>query len=313
VNAKARLRRTAGKVRRAIRLRRRQASEVALYRVPINRFVTYSYNALFRRDPDPWGIETYHSGLLDGSLSRADVLDHLRGSMEMRFNVPYTDLLVSLHHSRCDFVRSFPRAGRILDLGGTDQHNRDGALVAGLRYPYPFDELIIVDLPHDDRHALYQGSAPADRFETRLGPVQYRYHSMADLSGIDDASIDLVYSGQTIEHVTPSDADLVLKEVARVLRPGGWLYLDTPNGPVCRLQQPDFINPDHKAEYSLAELEAKIVAAGLEVVDRKGLNYLGHPHTEGGFDRDEVARNTGLYGEPEDCYLLAVACRRPTP
>ena len=64
---------------------------------------------------------------------------------------------------------------------------------------------------------------------------------------------DLVYSGQSIEHVTPSDADIVIKEVARVLRPGGWFALDTPNARVTRVQQPDLIDPD--IESALAVLD----------------------------------------------------------
>ena len=38
---------------------------------------------------------------------------------------------------------------------------------------------------------------------------------MTDLTGLADNSFDLVYSGQTIEHVTAEDADLTLKEIAR--------------------------------------------------------------------------------------------------
>src|SRR4051794_26316337 len=60
VNAKARLRRTAGAVLRAVHLRSRPpAPELALYGLRVDRFLTYAYNALFRRDPDPSGTATY--------------------------------------------------------------------------------------------------------------------------------------------------------------------------------------------------------------------------------------------------------------
>src|SRR4051794_5267875 len=319
------VRRTAGAVRRgaswvddrALRVEtyRRDGSvaegDLAIAHLPPERFLVYAFNALFRREPDAGARETYLPLLASGELTPQDVLDHLRGAPELRFSVPIRDLMLSLHHSRCDFVRTFPRARRIVDLGGTDQNHQWGALVASLHYPYRFDELAIIDLPLEDRHDLYRHSDEVDGVDTPWGRVLYRYHSMTDLSAFADAETDLVYSGQTIEHVSSDDADVVLKEVHRILRPGGTLALDTPNGPVCRLQQASLINPDHQLEYSAAELVDKIERAGLEVTDVKGLNYLGHPASDGGFDRDEVARNTGMFGQPEDCYLLALMARKP--
>ncbi len=100
--------------------------------------------------------------------------------------------------------------------------------------------------------------------------MRYRYHSMVDLSDYPDGSVDLVYSGQSIEHVPPDVADKVLSEVRRVLRPGGYLGLDTPNARVTRLQQPDFIDPDHEHEYTDAEMRAKLASAGFEIVSAVG-------------------------------------------
>ena len=42
------------------------------------------------------------------------------------------------------------------------------------------------------------------------------------------------------------------------LRPGGYFALDTPNGRLTRLQQADFIDPDHKIEYTFEQLFAKL-------------------------------------------------------
>jgi SAM-dependent methyltransferase len=44
---------------------------------------------------------------------------------------------------------------------------------------------------------------------------------------IDDASVDLVVSEWTFEHVT--DADRTAAELDRILRPGGWICAMTPN------------------------------------------------------------------------------------
>src|SRR5262245_50327186 len=216
-----------------------------------------AYALVLEREPDEPGWDHYAAGLAAGTLSRGEILDTMRHSMEYRYRIRPRDLLASLHLSRCDFVRSFPRARRILDLGGTHQYDRAGALVT-MGYPYLFDELVIVDLPHEQRHDLYTHSEAIDEHLTALGLVRYQYHSMVDLSRYESASFDLVYAGQTFEHVSPADGDKVVGEVHRVLRPGGWFFLDTPNGPVCRIQQNAFINPDHEVEYSHDEVMAKL-------------------------------------------------------
>lgn len=283
---------------------------VAFDDLPARTAVRLAYNTVLLREPDRVGLDHYVDELEAKGLPRERMLETMRGSEEAYFNVRVTDLLNSLHLSRCEFVRGLPRARRILDLGGTHQSNREGAFVH-LGYPYPFERLILVDLPIDERHEIYQLSEKAEVVDTALGPVEYAYHSMADLSRYDDDSFDLVYSGQTIEHVTEEECDQVLKETFRVLAPGGWFAVDTPNDTVCRLQRPDFINDDHKIEYTHEQFAAKLERAGFEIREAKGLNYLGRPAAEGGFDEVEVARNNGVYGEPQDCYLLAYLAQKP--
>jgi SAM-dependent methyltransferase len=211
--------------------------------------------------------------------------------------------------SRCEFIVGLPRARTILDIGGGDVNHAEGALVA-MGYPYPFDALTIIDLPDDERHPLYRSSEHSI-VQTRLGPVTYRYHSMSDLSSYPDESFDLIYSGQSIEHVSEHEADHVIREVRRVLRRGGHFAFDTPNGRITRMQQAAFIDPDHEVEYTAADLDEKLRVAAFEVIDRKGLNYAGEAAHRGVFDFDEAARNRGVFSEAEDCYLLAYLCRKP--
>ena len=106
-------------------------------------------------------------------------------------------------------------------------------------------------------------------------------------------------------------ADTVLAEVRRVLRPGGYLGLDTPNARVTRLQQPQFIDPDHEHEYADAELRAKLSSAGFEVAGAWGLNHAGPSLAAGAFDAVQVATARGMFHQVEDCYLLAYLCRVP--
>jgi len=268
------------------------------------------YGLLLHRAPDPAGVASYLPGLQDGSLSPSKLAEWILASSEWWTAVRFTELSPSLHFSRSVFVRSLPRARRILDLGGTALGSDKGAMVV-MGYPYAFEELVVVDLPSAERDALYREDVAHQVTETHLGPVRYRYHSMSDLSGYPDDSFDLVYSGQSIEHVPVEEADAVLAEAARVLRPGGHLALDTPNATVCRVQQDGYIDPDHDYEYTHAEMLAKFARAGLTVVEAKGLNHAGASVDRGTFSVEEVATARGLYADIERCYLLAYLCRTP--
>lgn len=297
------------RAKRAVFEMARRRHTVPFEKLPAREAVRVAFNVLLLREPDAEGERHFLERLIVEGLSRQAFVETLLGSEEFRFKVHFTDLLNSLHLSRCDFVRSLPRARRILDLGGTHQQDVEGAFVH-LGYPYPFERLTLVDLPLDERHDLYRLSARSELVQTPLGPVEYAYHSMVDLSRYEDASFDLVYSGQTIEHVTEAECELVLDEVFRVLAPGGWFAVDTINGPACRLEKEELVNPDHKIEYSHEEFTAKLAGAGLTIREAKGLNYLGAPLKEAVFDAAAVAAHQGVYGEPQDCYLLAYLCQR---
>ncbi len=249
--------------------------------------------------------------LESGELDANGVLDEMVTSMEFRA-LPARNSLRSLHLSRCDFVRMLPPGRRILDLGGTDQDNVVGSLVS-MGYPYDFDDLVIVDLPHDDRHTIYTHSQRADVVQSPLGPVRYEYHSMSDLGRYDDASFDLVFSGESIEHIIEAEAEVMLKDVFRVLRPGGRFALDTPNRAVTVLQTgaSAFTNPDHDVEYTHAQLSAMLRSAGFRVDAAFGLSHVPKSVATGRFSDAELAANHGVFYDIERCYLLAYICQKP--
>jgi SAM-dependent methyltransferase len=287
-------------------------SRRGLARLSPEQALTAVYELLLHRDPDPTGVATYLPGLEAGTMSSAQLAEWILASGEWWTGVTFTELGPSLHFSRSVFVRSLPRAARILDLGGTALGVSQGAMVL-MGYPYAFEQLVVVDLPQGDRNDLYKEDNDRHVVDTPLGPVHYHYHSMADLSAYPDGSFDLVYSGQSIEHIPVDLADKVLAEVARVLRPGGHLALDTPNARVCRLQQAEFIDPDHDYEYTHGEMSEKLAAAGFDVLDAKGLNYAGASLAAGEFSAQDVATHRGLFADIESCYLLSYICRTPSP
>jgi SAM-dependent methyltransferase len=288
----------------------RVAPSIPFRYLPPKHSVRMAYNVILDREPDAGGGAEYGSKLALGELSRHGLAQALAYSEEFRRNVPIVDVLLSMHVSRSAFVAGLPRAARILDLGGTHQGMADGALVH-LGYPYPFERLVVVDLPVEERHAIYQKGSKGATVQSELGPVEFAFHSMVDLSPYADASFDMVYSGQSIEHVTESEGDAVLREAYRVLAPGGWLCLDTPNGPVWRLRSAELMNDDHKIEYGAGPLRAKLEACGFDVTETKGLNLMQRGVAAGEFDEQEAAAHPGVFAALEDCLLLAMVARKP--
>jgi predicted SAM-dependent methyltransferase len=272
-------------------------------------FLRGIFHLLFRREPALTDDAVYLRELQSGALNPRQLVEWLIHSAEWSHAAPMTEFGPSLHYGRGVFIRSLPRAGRILDIGGASVGDPSGGLVL-MGYPYKFEELVVVDLPSEDRHALYQDDARPTSLESPNGRVTYRYHSMTDLSGLMSESFDMVYSGQSIEHVTQEEAKSVLAQVWRVLRPGGILALDTPNSRLTRLQQDAFVDPDHKYEYAHAEMVALLESSGFLVERAQGINYGGESLAHGTFDVKELATKRGIYDAIEDCYLLAYVCRR---
>jgi SAM-dependent methyltransferase len=278
--------------------------------LPSRQFLRGIFHLLFGREPVLTDDDWYMQQLESGRLSPRQLVEWLTNSPEWTHGAPMDEFGPSLHYGRGVFIRSLPRARRILDIGGAALGDPSGALVV-MGYPYAFDELVIVDLPSEERHPLYRDESRPDTVRTPQGRVTYRYHSMTDLSSYPSGSFDLVYSGQSIEHVTRREADSVLSQVRRVLAPGGFLALDTPNSRLTRLQQDAFIDPDHKYEYSHREMAAMLRGHGFVIEQALGISYGGESVATGAFDVAEVATKRGLFHEIADCYLLSYVCRRP--
>jgi SAM-dependent methyltransferase len=271
--------------------------------------LTITYQLLLRRDPDPAAIETHLEPLRHGQRSAHQLVEWVTSSREWSMVNHRTELGPSLQVSRATFVKSLPPAKRILDLGGTGLQMPEGALIGALGYPYPFDELVVVDLPSEERHERYRESSTLDEVVTAQGKVTYRYHSMTDLSDLESGSFDLVYMGQAIEHVGLDEVGHVLDEIHRVLRNAAFLALDTPNARVARLQQPDYLDPDHKYEYTNAEMVELLTRHRFEVLEAKGLNYAGESCDAGHLSITEVARHASIFADVDRCYLMSYLCR----
>ena len=97
----------------------------------------------------------------------------------------------------------------------------------------------------------------------------------ADLAGPDgvasvaSGSVDLVFSGQNIEHLWPEQVVALLAESNRVLRPEGWLVVDSPNRNLTEAYR--WTMEEHTVELAPAEASRLLALAGFETVTMKGV------------------------------------------
>ena len=69
-----------------------------------------------------------------------------------------------------------------------------------------------------------------------------------------DVRFDAVIAFELIEHIRPAETGVFLEEVNRVLKPGGWFFLSTPNRSFRLLPGQRPFNPEHFREFRSAEI-----------------------------------------------------------
>jgi len=102
-----------------------------------------------------------------------------------------------------------------------------------------------------------------DELQKRYPAASFISMNIPPLSGLKDNAYDVVVSFQVIEHIQ-NDA-LFLREIQRVLKPGGTALLTTPNKKMSLTR-----NPWHIREYHPAELKA-LASTIFASVDLKGI------------------------------------------
>lgn len=95
-----------------------------------------------------------------------------------------------------------------------------------------------------------------------LTNVEFVQMTIPPIAGIADNSFDFVISFQVIEHIQ-NDKEYV-KEIHRVLKPGGKFIVTTPNKPMSLSR-----NPWHIREYKVEELKA-LLLKNFKSVETKG-------------------------------------------
>ena len=143
-----------------------------------------------------------------------------RVSLEKSDNYVFQRSVLAYHHS-AELV-----SGDILEIG------------TGMGYG------VDIIAPKATRYISIDKELPAQI--NQLGNVEY-YDMEVPPIGFENCSFDAVVSFQVIEHIEEDIA--CVREVARVLRPGGKFVVSTPNAPMSLTR-----NPWHVREYNADEL-----------------------------------------------------------
>jgi SAM-dependent methyltransferase len=274
-------------------------------------FLKDLYPIILERPIDPSGLANW-SKLLDQGTSRHEVVKALLESIEFSQKIMSAyapEFWGAIHKARCEMVQTLlPPAKTILDLGGANPGDPIGALLS-FGYPHAPEKLSIVDLPPEKR------IIPSVESDTRLNhngcEIEYFYTHMSDLECFEEGSFDLVWSGESIEHVSRADAELIFSQVYKLLKPGGTFALDTPNRRITQLQNRyGFIHPEHQLEYYYDDLVEMLKQHHFNVVQTKGIVEFPESIKADRFIADEVFTDSGLNDNPRNSYLFYIACTR---
>jgi len=226
--------------------------------------------------------------------------EYTRGCLEQALPLH----LLFIHAARLKLTSTMlPNAETIVDLGGANGNLYD------MGYPHPFRELIAVDLPNDERCEMYRGIKMENRVLSH-GKISVLYSNMTDLSAIPSDSVDLVWMGQAVEHITEEESFAVYREVRRVLHPGAYFCLDTPNRNLTEVHTGGgLIHPEHKLEYRPAHLKANLTGAGFTIVEELGLCEMVRSWHSKSFEYTDFLTGSGINTNVEGSYIQYYCCQ----
>lgn len=103
--------------------------------------------------------------------------------------------------------------------------------------------------------------------------VRFALSEGTAIPSLESESIDVAYSILTLQHVEREDAFLLLRELARVVRPGGTLFVTFPNllsdrylaGLIVYAERGEVSNPARARFYTPEEVARVVPAAGFEI------------------------------------------------
>lgn len=112
--------------------------------------------------------------------------------------------------------------------------------------------------------------------------IDWISNSVGDMKNVGNSSVDLLFSGQNIEHLAQPDLTGFLLESNRVLKDNGLLIIDSPNRSTT--QHMGYVQIEHTLELNASEAVELIEAAGFEVFEVHGIWLVIDPVSLRSFD-----------------------------
>ncbi len=208
--------------------------------------------------------------------------EEIERDMNARYNsgraYPDTRLWVHVYHEEVEkimalLIRDFTRGKDILELGC------GGAGIAAFHVS-DAKRIIATDL---SEIALQKGR---DFFKDR--PELKFIRMDAEVLDITEEFVDIVIAKEVVEHLLNPEA--CLREIYRVLRPGGIFVFSTPNRDSLHLRlnralgRTDFMcSGDHIREFTFSEMTELLACTGFHVTTEEGVMLMPYHFVEGVF------------------------------
>lgn len=216
--------------------------------------------------------------------------------------------LYYIHKARLKMIHNLlPKAQRILDLGGANSP------LYHMSYRHSFEYLMMVDLPQEQRNDLHKVTSEWSRRDG-LGTIEILYADMTDLSSLESESFDLIWSGQSIEHITLEQGKKMAQAAYRLLKPKGSFCLDTPNRLMTQIHTASigggFIHPEHKFEYTPQQLRSLLEETGFKIVESKGICEMPETSQTKVFHYEDFLWGTEISDDVDSCYIQYFECKK---
>lgn len=149
--------------------------------------------------------------------------------------------------------------------------------------------------------------------------VDWIANSVEHMEAVGDGEVDLVVSGQNVEHLTASSLAGFMIEANRVLRDDGLLVIDSPNRSVT--QHLGYTQPEHSLELTVDEIVELLALAGFDVVETRGVWLVIDPASNRRMDITScrpgeltaAERQQGARSRPMHSFIWWVNARKRRP
>lgn len=213
-----------------------------------------------------------------------------------------------LHFARQEWVKNLPKATRLLDIGGSSPSLPEGALIE-LGYSHRPKEIIIFDKPPAEQ---FWGNPLYDQSHSRefaWGKVQYIHGYAEDLMSneqLRNEKFDMIFMGQVVEHIQIAGLPVVFNWIKEHLQPNGIFCFDTPNRIITKVQMGDelYIDPDHKKEYTPAEIVTLMQENGFEVTQQQAILQMPNVQKNNTFDTEDYYDGQLVSDNPDEGYCF---------